>query len=104
MKKYSYFDTPSYSQRYNWKYSALYEAGSLNKPKPTCNCTNICVVFVCVNRDLKGQLISKGNFGVLNFFKKRTENFTFCPRLLEQKFFVRVLEELKKSISPFGIN
>ena len=44
----------------------------------------------------KGQLISKGNFGVFNSSKNKLENFIFCPSLLGQKYFVRNLEELKK--------
>ena len=32
------------------------------------------------------------------------ENFNFCPSLVGQKFFVRFLEELKKTKSPFEIN
>ena len=53
---------------------------------------------------IKGQLISKGNFGVLNFPKNELENFNFCPSLLGQNFFVRFLEELKKPNRPFEKN
>ena len=52
----------------------------------------------------KGQLISKGNFSVFNAPKKELENVDFCPSLLGQKFFVQILEELKKPKSPFEIN
>ena len=52
---------------------------------------------------IKGQLISKGNFGVFNSFKDELEHFNFYPSL-GQTFFVRFLEELKKAKSPFEIN
>ena len=51
----------------------------------------------------KGQLISKGNFGVFNPFKDELEHFNFYSSL-GQTFFVRFLEELKKTKSPFKIN
>ena len=36
--------------------------------------------------------------------KNELENVNFCPSLLEQKFFVRFLGELKKTKSSFEIN
>jgi hypothetical protein len=36
--------------------------------------------------------------------KNELENFSFCPSLLGQKFFIHFLEELKKTKSPFEIN
>ena len=51
----------------------------------------------------EGQLISKGNISVFNSSKKRTWNFKFYPSLLGQKYFVRFLEELKKTKWPFEI-
>ena len=36
--------------------------------------------------------------------KNELKIFNFCPSLLGQKFFVRFLEELKKTKSPFEIN
>ena len=53
----------------------------------------------------KGQFISKRNFSALSSPKKNElENVNFCPSLLEQKFFVRFLGELKKTKSSFEIN
>jgi hypothetical protein len=50
------------------------------------------------------HLCTKENFGVFILPKNQLENFNFCPSLLEQKFFVRFLEESKKPTSPFEIN
>ena len=36
--------------------------------------------------------------------KNERKNVNFCPSLLGQKFFVRFLEELKKTKCPFEIN
>ena len=45
----------------------------------------------------KGQIISKGNFGVFNSSKtNKLDNFMFCHSLLGK--------ELKKLSSPFEIN
>ena len=44
----------------------------------------------------KGQLISKGNFSVLNSPKNELENVNFCLSLVGQKIFVRFLGELRK--------
>ena len=52
----------------------------------------------------KGQVISKGKFGVFNSSKKRTKNINFCPSLLEQNFCIHFLEELKTQQSFFEIN
>ena len=49
----------------------------------------------------KGQL----KFLVSSILPKNDlENENFCPSLLGQKFFVRFLEELKKTKSSFEIN
>ena len=50
----------------------------------------------------KGQIISKGNFGVFNSSKIRTK--IFFPSRLRQKFKVRFLEELKAPKFPFEID
>ena len=52
----------------------------------------------------KGQIMSKGHFGVFNSSKKRTKNF--CPSRLGQefKFSSSFLEELKTPKFPFEIN
>ena len=52
----------------------------------------------------KGQLISKEILVPSILPKNELEIFNFCPSLLEQKFFVRFLEELKKTKSPVEIN
>ena len=44
-----------------------------------------------VLRRTKGQLISKGLFGILNSSKKRTKKTTMIPQVV----FVHFLEELK---------
>ena len=52
--------------------------------------------FSVSNPAPKGQLISKGNLGVDQFFKKNAfKNGNFWPSLLWQKIFVLILEELK---------
>ena len=66
----------------------------------------------CVRYELKRfgvKVLTKVNlerkFLCLQFFQKnKLENSKFCPSLLGQKFFVRFLEELKKTKSPFEIN
>ena len=56
-------------------------------------------IFQCWNQpnpsffQTKGQLISKGHFGVFNSSKKRTSNSNLYPSLMGQRFFVICLEE-----------
>ena len=57
--------------------------------------------FEFINNILKdGQTISKANYGVLNFTKKRTKNHYsdyFQKRAKDSNFFVRFLRELMSS-------
>ena len=53
-------------------------------------------------QQLKGQLISKGNFSVNSILhKNKLKNVIFCPSLLGQKIFVRFLWEFEKNKKPF---
>jgi hypothetical protein len=53
---------------------------------------------------VKGQLILKSLLVSSILPKNELENNNCYPSLLGQKFFVRILEELKKPKSPFKIN
>ena len=59
------------------------------------------------NGTAKGQLISKGLFGVFNSSKKRTKKFDLASTMVctsSRIIFVRFLEELKTPKRHFGIN
>ena len=47
--------------------------------------------ITCVKYMIWGQIISKGNFNVLNSCKNEFENVDFCTSLLSQKFSIGLL-------------
>ena len=60
--------------------------------------------FVHLSTFSKGQIISKGHFGVFNSSKKQTKNFCHSRLGKNLNFQVRFLGELKAPKVPFEIN
>ena len=64
-----------------WPLGSIWNANGRAPPE-------LMLCYLCYfdffNWHTKGQIISKGNFGVFNSSKKRTESF--CPSSLGQKF------------------
>ena len=67
-----------------------------------CDVTNILHNAPCKNNKYvpKGQIISKGLFGVLEFLQKRTNDFVV---VVKTNLFVRLLGEFEDTKSPFEI-